>query len=143
MVRPLHEADFDGFDPIDLQSDDFQFMKKYILDMDAMPDHQACACNMDGDPVLLFGVVEVWPRVFEIWTVFGKKWKKMMYADAREWLARYCDLLDFDRIQHTIRDDRPWMHRSIQFLGFTCETDVPLRKYQDGHDCYMYSIVKG
>jgi len=51
--------------------------------------------------------------------------------------------LDFDRIQHIIREDRPWMHKVISYLGFQKETEKPLRKYVNGMDAYMYSIVKG
>lgn len=141
MVRPLNDKDFDGFEPIDVQRQDFEDMKALILGNDVMP-HQGCACNSKGEPVLLFGFVEVWPRVFEVWTLFSKKWRKTMYATAREWTANYCRLLDFDRIQHTISEDRPWMHRVIQYMGFKCETDIPLRKYRDGKDCYVYSIIK-
>lgn len=142
MVRELRESDIKGFVPIPVQQKDFEDTVKAFDAIDQYPDHQACACNSNGEPVLLFGFLEMWPRVYEAWTIFGEKWSPMLYPEAREWLSTYCKHLDFDRIQHTISEDRPWMHRVIQYLGFQCETDVPLRKYLDGKDAYMYAIIK-
>lgn len=143
MVRPLTSDDFIGFEPIDVQKEDFLLTKAAFDTAPQMPPHQACACDKDGNPVLLFGFIEAWPGVYESWTIFGKKWKPVMYGSAKQWLSNYLQLLDFDRVQHTISEDMPWMHRVIQYLGFQCETDVPLRKYRDGKDCYMYSVIKG
>ena len=137
-VSPLEISDFDDFDPIELQETDLPEMK--ALFTEHMPPHQAMARNLSGEPVLMFGFYEIGPKVYEMWTVFSKNWSPILYPSSAEWLNKYFDLLDFDRVQHVLLADRIWMQRVLEYLGF--EQEAYLKKYVSGQDCFIYARFK-
>lgn len=105
-----------------------------------MPAHQAIALNAENKPVLMFGFYEVSPKVFEVWTIFGKNWSPRLYPSSVDWLDGYLCLLDFDRVQHILLANRTWMKRVLEYMGF--EQEAYLKKYVSGNDCYIYARFK-
>lgn len=137
-VSPLQLSDFDNFDPIELQAADLPDMLSMFTNY--MPPHQGMARNSEGEPVLMFGFYEISPKVFEMWTVFSKNWSPVLYPSSAEWMNKYCELLEFDRLQHVLLADRIWMQRVLEYLGF--EQEAYLKKYVSGQDCFIYARFK-
>lgn len=139
-VRPLEANDFEEIDIIDLQRNDLGNMRNIVLGDGVLP-HQATGLNNNGDIVLMSGFVELWPKVFDVWTLFSNKWNPRLYKGATQWFDNYCNLLEFDRLQHILVSDRPWMKPVLQRFGFYEEG--LMRKYANGQDCYSYARIKG
>lgn len=137
-VRPLEIADFDGFTPIGIQTNELDGMRQIFAN--GFPPHQGMALDAEGNRVLMFGFYEIGPKVFEMWTIFSEDWNKTLYPAARKWMNDYCNKLEYDRLQHMVEMDRSWMDCVLGYLGFNFEKQVHVPEM--GRDVFMYARVK-
>lgn len=137
-LRPTSEYDFELFDVIDLQREEYRiFVEDHF---DEMAPHMFTFYYGDS-PVLLIGIKEMWPMVFDSYTIFSKKWKPVHFRSVLSLTKKYLKFIEYDRIQHLVAESRPWTHKMAKFLGMECETPNGLKKYVGGQTRYMYVLV--
>lgn len=127
------------FIPIDEQRDEFSAMCHLFYGKNEM--HNFCLLK-DDMPVLLVGMKEVWRGVYDTYILFSKSWKPLYYRPIIRAAKGYFDFLDYDRIQHLVRCERPWTHKMARAFGFVNETPDGMQKYMGGKDYFMYAIVR-
>jgi len=139
-VRPIEIGDFDSFEPIELQAGHHDQIRN-IMNERGWPAHQAIGFDKDGRAILMSGWFEMWPGVYDVWTLFSKDWNPRYYKSATDWFKNYCGLMEFTRAQHILFESRMWMVPVLERFGF--EREAYLKKYINGENCYIYSIIKG
>jgi len=137
-LRPTSEDDFELFNVIDLQRDEYSLFVTDHFD-DRLPHMFTFYCG--SNPVLLIGIKEMWPMVFDSYTIFSKHWKPIHFRSVLSISKKYLKFIEYDRIQHLVDEERPWTHKMARFLGMECETPNGLKKYVGGETRYMYVLV--
>jgi hypothetical protein len=133
-------GDFAHFEPLDLQKEDFEYMKEFFIKCGMQP-HQAIGSDSDGNPVLMFGYIPLGGGEFDTWTMFSKYWSPRYYRSAINWFDNYCGIFDFNAATHVVRESRKWMVPIIEKFGF-CFSET-LNNYINGETCYKYTRLKG
>lgn len=137
QLKYLTDEDIVKFDPIDIQSDEFQMMVDSFY---GKRKGKMFVFESDGVPVLIIGLFEKWSRVFDSITIFSKKWKPVYYKSVIRKAKDYYTKIDCDRIEHMVNCERPWTCKMALAFGF--EYVATFRKYYNGIDYKLYEIVK-
>jgi len=137
-LRAINNSDFETFSPIDIQSKEFlDFFAGFYKPED--PHNFAVVFN--GNIVLLIGMREMWPGVFDTYTLFSKHWKPVYFKTISRLVKKYIAEMKYDRIQHLVSCNRSWTHKMVKLFGFKNETPDGMDKYIGGEKRYMYAIV--
>lgn len=138
-IKRIDKQDLVRFIPIEIQRG---YDIEAIADFVVYGNEPHFYAFYDGEnPVLLIGLKEKWPRVFDSFTIFSVYWKPAHYKDVLKKARAYLLDLDYDRIEHMVHCDRPWTEKMANAFGFSyCAT---LRKYANGKDYKLYEVVNG
>lgn len=135
-IEGLKKEHIDAMNCLDIQSWEFDEFKNNSLVFSA--PHNYCFL-FDGEPVLIIGLFEKWPKCFGTYTFFSKNWNFIYYKTIVKVVKSYINYLEYDRIEHLISVDRPWTDRLVKIFGF--EYNCTMRKYFNGKDYKLYEIV--
>lgn len=99
------------------------------------------ARRLDGQVMACFGVVEQWDGRGMAWAVLDREAGKHLLSITRK--ARgWFDAMAYRRVEAYIDTKFPQGRRWVHLLGFTLETDIPMRKFfANGNDAYLYARV--
>lgn len=136
-IEPLTKEHLLSFQPIDGQEEEFKTLCEISYPRPEM--HNFAVLN-DDELVLLVGMKEKWAGVFDTYTVFADGWKPVFYKTLTRVAKGYFDYLDYDRIEHLVKCDRPWTDKMARMFGF--KYVATLRKYINGRDYKLYEVVR-
>ena len=137
-IEPLDKSHLLSFRPMVGQEQEFQTLCD--INYPRPEIHNFCVMN-DDDMVLLIGMKEKWAGVYDTYTVFSDGWKPVYYKTLVRVVKGYFEHLDYDRIEHLVRCDRPWTDKMARMFGF--EYNTTFRKYAHGRDYKLYEVVNG
>jgi len=137
-LRKVYKSDFDNFEPIDMQA--IEFLNYFAINFEEDQPHNF-AFECDGEIVLLISLREMWPGVYDSFTIFSKHWRPVFYKSVSRAAKNYLKNINYDRIQHLVSCERPWTHKMAKMFGMKCETPDGMDKYVSGEKRYMYAIV--
>lgn len=135
--KVITKEDLVEFVPLPYQYEEYQTVID-ILDAGLLPDAHMFYDN--GIPVAIVSVYEKWPKVFDTMTVFSIAWTPKCFKYVIKYAKAYIDNMDYDRIEHIVRCNRPWTDKMARAFGF--KFCALMRKYYAGQDVKLYEIVR-
>lgn len=135
----LTDKDLRDFFPIPLQKEEFETIRDLFYGKEK--SNIFVFKDTDGVPVLITGVMEKWPRVYDTATVYSAAWRPVYFKHVLKKAKLFFSSFDCDRIEHMVHCDRPWTDKLAQAFGFKFNTVV--RKAYNGKDFKLYEIVNG
>lgn len=99
------------------------------------------ARRADGQVIGCMGVVEQWDGRGMAWAVLDREAGPHLLALTRD-SRDFFDSMAYRRIEAYIDPQFPQGRRWVHLLGFTLETDVPMRNFfANGNSAYLYARV--
>jgi RimJ/RimL family protein N-acetyltransferase len=99
----------------------------------------AVTCLLNGQPVGMFGIVELWTGVAEMWSIISedaRRYPKQLTLVGKAVCDIAAQSLRLHRLQITVRSDEEASLRWANYLGF--EIEGLMRRYTpDGVDAYI------
>lgn len=129
MIKPADDEVFSSFIPVELQIKDMEKTINFLYGKD-LP-HNYCFYDEDGD-VLMTGLYEISPGVFDSYTIFSENWKPLYYKYATRFFKKYINHINYDIIFHVVKKDRPWTIKMVKMFGF--------KEYQEEDDCFIFAV---
>ncbi len=130
---PFDKEHLVGFEPNDLTE------KNYIEFLNESNDFNLFSLLRNGALKVVAGYKEDWDNVYSGFIICSKNITAFEGSHIRDTLYLLFDCLNMDRF-HTISMDNEKLNRWHNFIGFNC--DGILRKYKNGNDYRVWSIVK-
>lgn len=137
-LKTTKREDFFKFNVIDIQIEELNTLLEYHFNE---KEPHMFTVFKDDTPVLLIGLKEMWPMVFDSYTVFSKEWKYMYFRHVLRMAKKYLKYIKYDRIQHLVSEKRDWTHKMANLFEMTCETPNGMKKYVGGQTRYLYVLV--
>ncbi len=132
-----------AFDPAHIDMLDVQDAQRIDAERRAVlsSDYgRAWTAEVDGEPIACAGLIEVWEGRAYAWALIGRNAGPWMAAITRA-VRRALDVAPFRRVEMAVDATFEAGNRWALLLGFTRETDKPLRCYLPSGDAYLYARV--
>lgn len=134
----LEDKDLVEFCPIALQAQEYETIKEIYYEKDKSG---IFVFRYQDTPILIIGLMQKWPRVYDTATLYSEKWKPVYFKEVIKKAKEFILSFDYDRIEHMVHCDRPWTDKMVKAFGFTYNTTI--RKAYGGKDFKLYEIVNG
>ncbi len=96
---------------------------------------------VNGEIVVIGGLIELWKNRAHLWTVFSKTYEKYPVATFRG-MREFLEAQPFDRIEIDTPTDVEKIHRRARMLGFQLECRIARRFSERGESRTLYSWVR-
>jgi hypothetical protein len=107
----------------------------------ALENQHALAGLVDGRPVFVGGLYELWPNRALVWSFISRDSGKHFVAIHRG-VQKFLSMQPYTRLEAECDCGFAPGHRWLKMLGFKCEAER-MRKYRvDGGDSSLYARVK-
>lgn len=110
--------------------------------LEGLQDVEAYTALIDGEPIAIAGLIELWPGRAMAWSFLGEKAGPHMLALTRV-IGRFLKMCEHARIEAYVDPTFEAGHRWMELLGFERETPGAMRRFTpDGRDQTLYARVK-
>ncbi len=144
ILDTVVSTDLENFKVRSEQSECMPNISTFIDYTQSSGDSYSLSASLDGDILLLVGVLPLWEGVGEIWTIFPQNAKELFRRNPRNILKvtkKYLNLLPFRRLQTVVRSDFKVGVKFVEHLGF--QREGLLKQYgSDKKDYYRYALLK-